>query len=191
VNKKQEFLCMDLLREHCIWIMFAGPNWVSYYLTARLHNKFTVHATLLFSVAKMLNRQLDDSHCNCHKIGGIRASAAVLNMWPCKRIFTSKFSHILFCNPTHKTETEQIGGGLLIANHLDQSLWWANWEHWAAVRSYLFHSFLHTVPAPFTSRKLWSSAEAKPFPQPSRHILIFLHPILLWRVTYWPPLEML
>ncbi len=30
----------------------------------------------------------------------------------------------------------QISGGLLIANHLDQSLWWANQKHWVAVRSY-------------------------------------------------------
>jgi hypothetical protein len=39
---------------------------------------------------------------------------------------------------------QQIGGGLLIAkNHMDQSLWWANQKHWAAVRSYLLHSSLH------------------------------------------------
>jgi hypothetical protein len=29
----------------------------------------------------------------------------------------------------------QIGGGLLIANHLDQSLWCANLKHWVAVGS--------------------------------------------------------
>jgi len=40
-----------------------------------------------------------------------------------KIFFTSKFSCLLFCNPTNKTETgKQIGGGLLITNHLDQSL---------------------------------------------------------------------
>ncbi len=37
---------------------------------------------------------------------------------------------------------QQIGEGLLIANHLDESLWWANQKHWAAVRSYFLHSFL-------------------------------------------------
>ncbi len=60
------------------------------------------------------------------------------------------FSHLslviyFFANPTHKTETgtQQISsGGLLIANHMVQSLWWANQEHWAVVRSYLLHSFL-------------------------------------------------
>jgi hypothetical protein len=38
--------------------------------------------------------------------------------------FTSKFSSVLFCNPTNKTETGTAnrGGRLLRANHLDQSL---------------------------------------------------------------------
>jgi len=35
----------------------------------------------------------------------IRASPAVLSMQPSKLFFTSKFSYLLFCNPTHKTET--------------------------------------------------------------------------------------
>ncbi len=54
---------------------------------------------------------------------------------------------------------EQIGAGLLIANHLDQSLWWANQKHRAAVRSYLLHSFflqVKSVDGPFTR-------EPKPF----------------------------
>jgi len=39
------------------------------------------------------------------------------------------------------------GGGPLIANHLDQSWWWANQKHWPPVRSHLLHSLLqvHTV----------------------------------------------
>jgi hypothetical protein len=56
---------------------------------------------------------------------------------------------------------------LLIANHLDQSLWSTNQKHWAAVKSYLLHSFLlqvHTVVAPFTShRKLCNYAKSKLF----------------------------
>jgi hypothetical protein len=52
---------------------------------------------------------------------------------------------LLFGNPTHKTETgtanKQVRRGVLIANHLDQSLlWWANQKRRkhcaAAVRSY-------------------------------------------------------
>jgi hypothetical protein len=47
---------------------------------------------------------------------------------PAKIFFASKFSYILFCNPTtHKTKTgQQIGGGLVIGNHLDRSVWYAN-----------------------------------------------------------------
>jgi len=37
--------------------------------------------------------------------------------------FTSKFSYLLFSSPTHKIKIGlQIGGRLLIANHLHQSL---------------------------------------------------------------------
>jgi hypothetical protein len=43
--------------------------------------------------------------------------------------------------PLKSGETHS-GGGLLIANHLFQSLWWANEKYWAAVRSYLLHSFV-------------------------------------------------
>jgi hypothetical protein len=58
---------------------------------------------------------------------------------------------------------QQICGGLLIANHLDESLWWANQKHWAAVRSYLLHSFLqvHSSAALFTKQRrraqLWGA----------------------------------
>jgi hypothetical protein len=55
---------------------------------------------------------------------------------------------------------------LLITNHLDQSLWWANQKHWAAVRSYLLNSFLqvHSAAAPFTSHgNTHNYAEPKPF----------------------------
>jgi hypothetical protein len=53
-------------------------------------------------------------------------------------------------NPTNKTETgtanKQVRG-VLIANHLDQSLWWwANQKHSApAVRSYSLQAFLQQV----------------------------------------------
>jgi hypothetical protein len=49
-------------------------------------------------------------------------------------------------NPTHKTtETPilQIHGGLLIANHLDQSLWLVHQKHCTVVKSYLVHYFLN------------------------------------------------
>jgi hypothetical protein len=40
------------------------------------------------------------STCVC-----IRASPTVLNIWPEKIFFPSKFSYVLFHNPTHKTKT--------------------------------------------------------------------------------------
>jgi hypothetical protein len=57
-----------------------------------------------------------------------------------------------------------MGGGLLIANHLDESLWWANQKHWAVVRSYLLHSFLqvHSVAVPFSHFNLCNYSEPIP-----------------------------
>jgi hypothetical protein len=55
--------------------------------------------------------------------------------------------------------------GLLIANHLDQSLWSTNQKYWAAVRSNLLHSFLevHNCVAAFTSHgKLHEFGAEKP-----------------------------
>jgi hypothetical protein len=72
-----------------------------------------------------------------------------------------------FATPPIKPKlVEQIGGGLLIANHLDESLWWANQKHWVSVRSYLVHSFLqvHRAAAPFSSHgNVHNYAEPKPF----------------------------
>jgi len=60
-----------------------------------------------------------------------------------------------FATPSIKLKLwQQIGGGLLMTNHLDKpSLWWANQKHWVTVRSYLLHSFLqvHSATEPFTS----------------------------------------
>jgi hypothetical protein len=55
--------------------------------------------------------------------------------------------------------------GLLIANHLDQSLWSTNQKYWAVVRSNLLHSFLEVqnCVAPFTSHdKLHEFGAEKP-----------------------------
>ncbi len=82
---------------------------------------------------------------------------------------TSKFSYVPFCNPTHKMwnwDKSKYVGGLLIANHLDESLWWANPKHWAGVSSHLLHSFLqvHSAAAPFTSQgNVPNYVEPKPF----------------------------
>jgi hypothetical protein len=61
---------------------------------------------------------------------------------------------------------QQICGGLLRANHLEQLLWWATQTHWAAIRSHLLHFLrqVHGVATPFTSHhNLSNFAEVKPF----------------------------
>jgi hypothetical protein len=59
---------------------------------------------------------------------------------------------VLFLATPPVTGTAYIWG-LLIANHLDQSLWSTNPKYWAAVRSKFLYSFLevHNCVAPFTS----------------------------------------
>jgi hypothetical protein len=78
----------------------------------------------------------------------------------------SKFSCFVFGNPPIKLKLElHIHGGLLIANHLDQSLWSTNEKNWAAVRSNLLHSFweVHNCVVPFTSHgKLHEFGAEKP-----------------------------
>jgi hypothetical protein len=57
-------------------------------------------------------------------------SSSALVCEPAKIFFTSKFSYLLFLNLAYvKLKLgQQIGAGLLIANHLDQSLWY-NSDH--------------------------------------------------------------
>jgi hypothetical protein len=78
----------------------------------------------------------------------------------------SKFGCFFFDNPTNKTVTgTAYMWGLLITNHLNQSLWWTNQKYWAAVRSNFLHSFLevHNSVVPFTSHgKLHEFGAQKP-----------------------------
>jgi hypothetical protein len=79
------------------------------------------------------------------------------------RKYISHPSLVMYCFATSPIKLkwgQQTGGGL-IANHLEQSLWWANQKHRAAVRSYLLHSFLqgHSADAPFTSHANMRSAK--------------------------------
>ncbi len=97
---------------------------------------------------------------------------------PAKILFTSKFSCLLFSNSTHKTETGT-------ANRWEtpnQTTWTDHFQkHWAAVRSYLLHSFLqvHNNAANFTShRQLFKYMEPKPFPELNWHVFTFFRLIL-------------
>jgi len=80
---------------------------------------------------------------------------------------------------------QQTGGGVLIANHLDQSLWWVNQKHWAVVRSYLllFSGGAQVLRLPFSHFKLCNYTEpiplawAKPlyFDFPSSNCTVQVH----------------
>jgi hypothetical protein len=92
---------------------------------------------------------------------------AVLSMWPLPKYFSHP-SLVMYSFAIHmKLQLGlHISGGLLIANHLHQSLWWANQKHWVAVRSYLLLSFLQvrSAAAPLISyRNLCNYVETKPF----------------------------
>jgi hypothetical protein len=74
--------------------------------------------------------------------------------------------------------------GLLIANHLDQSLWSTNQKYWAAVKSNLLHSFLevHNCVAPSTIYgKLHEFGAEKPisWAQPA-HFILFAINFIVW-----------
>ncbi len=56
--------------------------------------------------------------------------------------------YFIFCYLTHETRTIN-SGGLLLANHLDQSLW-VNQKGWPAVRSYLLNPFRRLLLATAT-----------------------------------------
>jgi len=87
---------------------------------------------------------------------------------PAEMFFTSKFSCVLFCNPTHKTETGTANrwettnskppGRIIMMGQSETQR--------VAVRSYLLHSFLqvHSAAAPVTIHgNLPNYAEPKPF----------------------------
>jgi hypothetical protein len=111
------------------------------------------------------------------------ASPAVLSIWLLQKCFSHPSLVIyVFATPPIKLKLGyQICEGLLIANHLDESLWWANQKHWSI-------SHIFSVGTHWCLRL--SPATANHFPEPNPQILTFLHPILLCRITYWALLEM-
>jgi hypothetical protein len=106
------------------------------------------------------------------KIDSMRASPGLVCHHPAKIPRTSKFKVIYFF-PTPPINLKRNGyvmgtaymWGLLIANHLDQSLCLANTKQGAAVRSYLLHSSLAGAQQscmyllPTSERKLRKKAE--------------------------------
>ncbi len=102
-----------------------------------------------------------------------------------KLILNVRIQAIFFGNPTNKTVNRTaLMWGLLIANHLDQSLWSTNQKYWAVVRSNLLHSFLevHNYVAPFTSHsKLHEFGAEKPisWAKPAHFHFLTIH-FIVW-----------
>ncbi len=112
-----------------------------------------------------------------------------------KIFFTSKFCYVLFCNPTHKTETRTANRwgttnskppGPIIMMRQSETLSCS----WIIFITLFFQ--VQSAAVPFTSygQPAPLCCEQNHFPEPNRHVLDFLHLILLCRVTYWAPLEM-
>ncbi len=79
----------------------------------------------------------------------VRASPQVLSMSLWIKTIKCLSLAVFFGNPTNKIVSGiAYTWELLIANHLDQSLWSTNQNYWAALRSNLLHSCV----ACFTSR---------------------------------------
>jgi hypothetical protein len=100
-----------------------------------------------------------------------------------------------FATPITLKLGQQMGGRLLIGNHLEQSLWRANQKlWWSSVRS-LFITLFYA-----------GAQHCCVFHQPPRYVQLrwtktiflsqtvifwlFFHPILLCKITYWASLEM-
>jgi hypothetical protein len=105
-------------------------------------------------------------------------------MWPYKKYFSHPRLVIYYlATPLMKLKTGTANrSGTSNSKPPGPIVTVAQSEHWASVRSYLLHSFLRLQSAAvsFTSHpKPCNYADPKQFPEPNRHILDFLHLILL------------
>jgi hypothetical protein len=109
---------------------------------------------------------------------------------PAKIFFTFKFSCVLFCNLTNKTETgtsnkwgttnSKPPGPIIMMNQSEtpkQQLDHFNYTFFCRCTALLC--------------RLPATAAVHNYAEPNWHTLDFLHPILLCRITYRAPLEML
>jgi hypothetical protein len=114
-------------------------------------------------------------------------------MWPCNNVFTSKFGYLPFWNPTHKTEagTLHMSGttnskppGRIIMMGQSETL---SRSHVIFIT--LFSAGAHRCHLLATANCAIMLSQNR-FAEPNRHVLTFLHPILLCTITYLAPLEM-
>jgi hypothetical protein len=112
-----------------------------------------------------------------------------------KIFFTSKFCYVLFCNPTHKTQTGTANGwGTTNSKPPGPIIYAAPMRNTELQLDHIYyttflgakHCALHQPRATCTIM-----LRQNHFPEPNRHVLDFLHLISLCRVTYRALLEML
>ncbi len=115
------------------------------------------------------------------------------------KFLTSKFSYLLFRNSTDKTKIG-IANGWATTNSKprgsNQSLWLANQDRTSSqiIFSTLFSDRCIAVLRLLSASKhallkCWAKANFTE-PNPNQHVLTFLHPILMCRITYWALLVM-
>jgi len=107
----------------------------------------------------------------------LRASPECSVCDPAQILLTSKFSYLLSFNLGL-----QIGARLLIANHLDQSETGSSSQIiFITLFSCTCTALMCLLPASANCAKLLGNNH---FAEPNWHVLAFLHPILLCRVTH-------
>ncbi len=112
------------------------------------------------------------------KRGACIATAAIAG---CRHLLLEMLPlHLLICR-----QHAQIGGRLLIPNHRDQSLWLATGRSSHIIIITLFSGgrWINFFSAFTSLKKLCKNARSKHFAEPSRYVLISLHPIVMRRVT--------
>jgi hypothetical protein len=134
--------------------------------------------------------QKRSDHPHVHHIQNqLRTSPAVLSMQPCTRV-ASKFSYLLFCNPTHKTETGILNRWGTTTNRqppgpIIMILQSETLRSSQIIFVTLFCSVAQRCCAFHQPRQTFAiMLSQNAFPELNRHILTFLHPILLCRITH-------
>ncbi len=94
----------------------------------------------------------------------LRGTRAMLSEWSCKILLTSKFSYLLFHNPTHKTKTA-TASRWGTANRPETNL--------------LCFALLCLLPPSANCAKMLGQNH---FEEPNQHGLTFLHPVLICRM---------
>jgi hypothetical protein len=109
---------------------------------------------------------------------------------PVKKDFTSKFSYLLFCNPTHKTETGTTTRWGTTNSKPPRRIIMMGQSETLSSSRIIFITLLflqvYSVGTLFNQppQSVHFCRSKTHFPELNRQVLTFLHPILLCRITY-------